>query len=647
MRQSVGFLFMLLLSIQALSQNTELEKILAKPDDTLKVRELLNLGRKIRSNSYEDAGKVFQRALDLSKKIDYEWGKGASFLNLGGVMTYLGDIDNGISYVQRAYDIYTRLNNSKGVATCHSSLGGMYATKGKFDSAIIHLMSALQLMGDIKPGHEHKQLYHNIGTLYNSLKDYSNAITYHEKALAVSTSLQDTTYIVISLGSLQMAYRNMGNNEKSYDYALRALQLAKQKNDSKSLYNAYQSYAEMCIKLDKHDEAINAGKKALHYALSLKDVVYQILVSTTLAEAYEKLGQLEKAADILEHAKAIGEKAGLKSHLRNVYAGLANINNKLGNYKTALDEYEKFNATKDSLGNEKNKKTIAELEIKYQTAQKERILSLQHLQISQKEVQLQRSRQVTIYSIAATLVAMLGAALVYLHYRNKQRLHQQQLQAIQREKELQLLQAVIEGEEKERGRIAKDLHDEVAGMLAAAKMHFSSLSIQNAYLSEAKEYNQGIELLNEVTIQVRKTSHNLMPEVLIKYGLETALAKYCANISNDQVLVVRYNCCGEVKRYDSSFELALYRIVQELLNNVIKHSRAKEAYVQLSAFDDRLCIMIEDNGVGLKGNVKNEGMGLQSLETRVKAMNGRFEIQTASSTGLSAFLEFNIEGLEK
>ena len=200
--------------------------------------------------------------------------------------------------------------------------------------------------------------------------------------------------------------------------------------------------------------------------------------------------------------------------------------------------------------------------------------------------------------------------------------------------------------EKELRGIAKHLHDGVAGMLAATKMQFNSLSAQYPVLTEAGTFKKSVQLLDDAFSEVRKTSHNLMPEVLTQCGLDEALRRYCSNINNSKTLVVQYDSLGAIGRYMDRFELSVYRIVQELLANIIKHSKATEALVQISQQHNLLSITIEDNGMGFDDK-KKDGMGLQGLYSRVRAMNGKFQVEVETGGGVCAYLEFDISRLQK
>jgi signal transduction histidine kinase len=263
-------------------------------------------------------------------------------------------------------------------------------------------------------------------------------------------------------------------------------------------------------------------------------------------------------------------------------------------------------------------------------------------------VQLQQSRLFVYETLGGLIIALLLIGLLTFVYLNKKKAHQKEVQSLKQEKEIQLLQALMQGEEKERSRIAKDLHDGVAGMLAAVKMHLSSVPAADELL-QTEGYQQGIRLLNEATQEIRKTSHNLMPEVLLQHGLDEALRRYCSSVNNNKALQVQYDSWGSIVRFDDSFELSVYRIVQELVNNIVKHSKATQAMVQVSQQEDVLSISIEDNGVGFTkaGTSVSDGMGLRSLQSRVRAMNGRLEMQASEQSGVSAYLEFEVSGLYK
>jgi PAS domain S-box-containing protein len=216
-----------------------------------------------------------------------------------------------------------------------------------------------------------------------------------------------------------------------------------------------------------------------------------------------------------------------------------------------------------------------------------------------------------------------------------------QVEAEQKLKEMQLMEALMEGEEKERSRIARDLHDEISGMLAAANMHAGALVNRLPQLADMEEFKQVISLLQQTAVQVRRTSHNLMPEILLENGLNAALSRYCAAISNPN-LRVDYVCLGSPERFSFQFELSLYRIAQELVANVVKHASASQALVQLCRQNNSLSLTVEDDGKGFHPSTVGNGTGIQAVKKRAGMMNGQFELRSAPGSGTSIYIEFEV-----
>jgi signal transduction histidine kinase len=197
----------------------------------------------------------------------------------------------------------------------------------------------------------------------------------------------------------------------------------------------------------------------------------------------------------------------------------------------------------------------------------------------------------------------------------------------------------MEGEEKERSRIARDLHDEISGMVAAAQMHFGTLAGKLSDITAMQEFHQGMYLLQTAALLIRRTSHNLMPEILLENGLDKALNRYCSSISSD-CLRLDYVIIGTINSYAPGFELSLYRIAQELINNIIRHAHASRALVQLGDEAGVLSLTIEDNGTGFLQTGDTNGTGLGSVKKRISAMGGTIEIQSSPDKGTSIYIEF-------
>jgi len=642
------FLLLVLLfsSLSSKAQDTSLLRLRKMPDDTVKVNSFLAYGKSFNRTDPEKAITIYDEALAIAQKIKDENSIARSMLGLGFVNLSTGKYQAAIQQYGTAARIFQKLGNIKEMCNAQLDLSACFSATGQRDSAFYYCMSALKVLETQPYIRERTRANLNLGTLYNNLKSYDNAIAYQKKALDLALPAKDTPMILNTYSALSLSYENKENEQQAYDMVRNALQYLTPNSNKFSACRTYDQYAFACVGVGKYNEAIVAAEKAISIAEEVNDINHYGSATITLAKAYAGKGEHQKAITVLNELSQNSKEAH-NTVREDSYQVLADSYFKTADYKNAADVYSKLLPLKDSSFKSETNEMVAEQEVSYQTTQKERLLSENKLQLAEKNLQLQKNRNYMYYTLAALVVALLIVALLFIRSRHKKRIHEQELKSIHQQKELQLLQALMQGEEKERSRIAKDLHDGVAGMLAAVKMHFSSMPGADDMV-HSEGYRQGMQLLNEATQEIRKTSHNLMPEVLLQHGLDEALRRYCNNVNNSKVLQIQYDSWGTIDRFNGSFELSVYRIVQELVNNIIKHSRASQAIVQLSQQDDLLSISIEDNGVGFSINeAGKDGMGLRSLQSRIKAMNGKMEVESSQQSGVSAYLEFEIADLKK
>lgn len=649
MRKFLPFFFLLIFLVGNVSlkaQDTALLRLRKLPDDTAKVSSFTAYGKNYRTTEPEKAIAIYNEALTIAQKIKDEDGVAKSMLGLGYVNLSRGNYEAAIQQYEAAAHVFQKLLNVKEMCNAQLDLSACFSATGQRDSAFYYCMAALKILETQPYIRERTRANLNLGTLYNNLKSYDKAIAYQNKALELALPAKDTPMILNTYSALSLSYENKEDKQRAYDMIRKALPYLTPNSNKFSACRTYDQYAFACVGIGRYNAAIEAAQKSISLAEEVNDINHYGSATITLAKAYAKKGDHKKAIATLNELEQSSKEAH-NSVKEDAYEVLTDSYYKTADYKNAADAYSKLLPLKDSSFKTETNEMVAEQEVSYQTARKEKQLAENKLQLAQKNLQPQKNRYYMYYTLAALVVALLIVAILFIRSRHKKRMHEQELKSLHQQKELQLLQALMRGEEKERSRIAKDLHDGVAGMLAAVKMHFSSMpGADNVMHSEG--YRQGMQLLNEATQEIRKTSHNLMPEVLLQHGLDEAIRRYCNNVNNSKVLQIQYDSWGEISRFIDSFELSVYRIVQELVNNIIKHSKATQAIVQLSQQHDLLSISIEDNGVGFSNNeTGKEGMGLRSLQSRIKAMNGKLEVESSQQSGVSAYLEFEIADLKK
>ncbi len=225
-------------------------------------------------------------------------------------------------------------------------------------------------------------------------------------------------------------------------------------------------------------------------------------------------------------------------------------------------------------------------------------------------------------------------------------LHRQKIIELEKERKLDAAQSLMKGQEEERSRLSKDLHDGVGGLLSGVKLSMSTMK-GNVFLSEenAQSFNNVISQLDQSITELRRVSHNMMPEALIKYGLKEALENYCENLNLSGDINVKLQAYGMEQRMDQNTEIIIYRIIQELLNNIIKHAEAKNVLIQLIRKEAKFTLTVEDDGKGFDvKELKNKtGAGLANIKARTEYLNGTVDIVSKKDEGTSVTIEGETE----
>lgn len=308
---------------------------------------------------------------------------------------------------------------------------------------------------------------------------------------------------------------------------------------------------------------------------------------------------------------------------------------------------------KIEIDHDKSLAKISDFETKYQTEKKEK----ENLQLKQDNFEIETKRkQNQNYLIGAILFIFLGGTIATLSLQNskrKRKLAEQQKEietqknlTLLKEQELTTINAMVEGQEKERKRVAEDLHDNLGSVLATLKLHFENLQINNKKkkINQEELFNKTENLIDEAYLKVRSIAHAKNAGVIANQGLLNAIQLMAEKISSADKIQIEVIHYGLDKALENSLEITIFRIVQELVTNIIKHANAKNATINISSFDNHLNIIVEDDGDGFdvkKINLKN-GMGISSIKTRVEHLNGTFKVDATIGKGSSIILDIPI-----
>jgi len=307
---------------------------------------------------------------------------------------------------------------------------------------------------------------------------------------------------------------------------------------------------------------------------------------------------------------------------------LAYTNKQLGKFESAYSLLEEATNLTDSLRQVSIKQNIFEAESKYNIVKQE--------QKNEAEKSLRQRTKFLFYSSALAFLAF--TILSYIFYRNYRLTQRHKIEQIENEMQTRIINATIDAKEKERKSIAEILHNSVSALLSSANLHLQATKSQ---LKEntPKEISKAQLIVNEASVKIRDLSHELIPSVLLKFGLAFAVQDVCQKYSNSEITLRSDD--KDIERYNQDFEIKIYNIIEELINNILKHSKATNATIMLVHREDNmLSIRLSDDGIGFDVKaVKNEdGLGLNHIKARVKVMQGVLNIVSSKDNGTSVFI---------
>lgn len=620
---------------QTQAQDTLLTRIMAARDDSAKVVELAGYAHQLIDDDKVRARKLYAEVMRLSDKFDYPYWNGKSWFFLGYMHSMEGKDAEAIRDFNKALEYFRRTAYTDQVASCYINIAAVSGRMGNTDEKIRATMEAIRLLEPTS----HKNLlmyaYNSMGVLFYNLDEFDKGLGYFRKSVDLGHTIKDSASIVNALFGISNCLSSQKKFEEALPYAEEALSIATAKKDAHNLSMANTAFTEIYSKWGKSEPLIRYAQKVIEHSITASNVQYQLIGYMAMGDGLGLAGRHRERIDYLQRALKIGAESGTVIQLDDIYKGLSDSYVALNDYKPGFEYYRKYVVNRDSVMNEKSKKNVAELEMKYQTSQKER-------QLIAKDAALQQKNKWIIIVVAVMLLLAVSVFFLVLQNRNKRKLHKQTLLTIQKEHEVGLLERTIFGEEKERARIARELHDGISGMLSAAKMHLSAVQT----VPVAAGFRQAMELIDQAAGEVRKTAHNLLPEPLLQYGLDEALQRYCNSISSPGNVMVEYHSLGEIPSYRQEFALSVYRIAQELVHNALKHAGAAHIFLQLSHTKELLTLTVEDDGKGFEDN-PGKGAGLSIIQNRVKMLNGTITWNSSAGNGTSVYAEFEIEGFEE
>lgn len=635
-------LFILLNSSNAQSLFTAdtLQQVMLVKGDSNRLKSLVNLAETFLSKNQNDLGiKALQAAREningqtpLAFKSKFYWVLGEIYYK-----------EKNYTSVEQAADTLINLNRN--------TKDKLWLIKGTHQKAVslIHqsnLTEAANLLNEtidmsIATGNKYYEAkgYHAIGSIAFQGRQIAEVKKQYQRAIEIYRQNNfevDAALLACSMSRTFVAELTLNIDSAFYWNNLAKPVAAKYPDNLELNYFIWQNEADYYSRSGDLVNAEKAFAKAEEVAnrMPSKYSLGGLLQVRSLA-AYNN-GKLDEAINLANRSKDIFIEMGDYPMLKKSYQLLYIINEEKGDYKSAFESLDNYIDISDSVFTQQSMAQINDLNVKYETTNKEKKIAEQELAITRKNSRL----KTLIISLAAIAVALL---LLFLFYMQRRKTYQQSLITLKQEQDISLLKALMTGEEKERSRLARELHDGLGGILAAAQMQVSNLEIVN---SESQQTNKqkATELVSKAATESRRIAHNLLPETLLRFGLDEALKEYSTSITESKLLNLSYESVGMDARMEQSTELSIYRIIQELINNIVKHAGATEALVQLHRHGAVLSVTVEDNGLGFSpGTAKKDGIGLSNIQSRISYLNGSMDIRSEDKKGTSVYIEIQLD----
>lgn len=633
-------------SQELMNRDSLLRLLPVAKEDTDKVQLLINLGQQYETQEPERAKYYYRSAGELSRKLGYKPGEIRYRMNYTYVLNQLGLFDSALAMNLESVRMARELGDNFMLAKTLFNTGSSYRLKEDYTQAIPYYEEGKRLFEPYRNEAVNAQAYDILQNLYTGMKQYRRSLEYGRLAVKGSRAIGN-------LPQLGTAYNNMGLNYSFlgiYDSARycfeQSLQIAKQIGDLNMECTQYLNLGDLYISEGDYIALKPLMERALKIAREISLRESEAIALKGLSFHYfqtENFGQAQRYADT---AMMLANRYDFRDQRAKLYVHFSNLAFARHDLKSGEAYARLSTALEDSILNETIQKTTLDLEKKYETEKKEsRISQLE----ADKKLQTLTIRQKTTLNwilLAGAAVLLLVYLLLYRNYRQKQELQARRISELQQEKLLMATEAVLKGEEQERTRLAKDLHDGLGGMLSGIKYSFQIMKGNMVMTPDNQQaFERSMDMLDSSIKEMRRVAHNMMPEALVKFGLDTALKDFCKDINQSGALRVVYQSLGmDSVQIGQSTAIAVYRIVQELLNNTMKHAGAAVAIVQLSRTETGINITVEDDGKGFDPVILKQakGIGWTNLQSRVEYLNGKMDVRTSPGNGTSVNIEFNL-----
>jgi two-component system, NarL family, sensor kinase len=650
---------LLVFTPEALTQQHKvdsLKKLLAdSKNDSIKGELLYQIGISQEVIDYKVARKMFDSLLLFAGQNNNTLLQASTYLEIAGLGFDHGDYPSAIKYYNAAAVQFNLLKGDKrtyGLAAVYNNLGGILSLINEWESAQKYYYKALKEYEKLKDTTKMLTVYFNLAFVYSDMDEWNKSYEQMYRSVLLINSSKNKSQNLMACGRLATICFKTGKLQEGINYLRKSDSLLNYSHENIDLIYYHHAYGEYFYYKKQFEPAIKHHRLAYYYALKWDDPYYIAEESGEMGKDFTQMNRLDSAESYFQKSYREALQYNYKPKVLLSLTYLSNLEEAKGNFKKAYEYKKKQSSFADSLVKEQNQYRILLMDEEFETEKKQNeILQLQ----KDKQIQtlsLKQKSTLNYFLIGSLAALIIVAFLGYRNLRHRQQLakqqdelQQQRISELEKDKQLVVVDSMLQGQEEERSRLAKDLHDGLGGLLSGVKFSLSNMK-DNLIIApdNMTVFERSLDMIDTAIKELRRVAHNMMPELLTKFGLDEALKEYCNTINATKLVKVKYQSVGMDLRPDKSAEIIIYRIIQELLNNIMKHAAATEAFVQIVKENNRLNVVVEDNGKGFDTALlkNNKGAGLTGIQSRVDYLKGRLDIHSEQGKGTLVNIEFNI-----
>lgn len=583
-------------------------------------------------SNFQKSLKYSLKQAEFAKTANDRYWEADAWENLGILHYFHNKLDSSELFFKRAMPIWEELGNKMKVASTNVNIANIKKNTNHPDTAIELYQLALDFFEANNEEQRASETLANIGAVYNEMGNNEMNDQYTLRALEIQRRLGYSVAQGISLINMNLSMTAQKKFDKAVEYGEEAIKVFRQLGEKYYIASSLIRTASSMLQTANNKKVVDYLSEAISIA---KETGNDHLVSEALrlrANYHLKKGEYGVAKQCITEVLAITDTSANFGTL-SLYDLMVTILINTGEKKEALEYFKKYVDLKNTLTQSEWSTKLTDMEVKYETEKKTiQIESLKN-----------ENRLYTRLNYALGFVFLLSITSIFFFIRsvkNEREATRQKIMQLEKENQLIATQAVLDGETKERTRLARDLHDGLGGMLSVVKLSLFSMK-GNLILPEEnmESFDRALTQLDQSIGELRNVAHNLMPESLIVKGVKAALSDFAESVPN-----VKFHFYGDEGRFDEKLEVVIFRVAHELVSNALKHSGAEEVSVQLIQSATSISLGVNDNGCGFDMSKMSsyKGMGLRNIQHRVTSFGGLIDFNSNPGNGTEVNVEFNL-----